>query len=92
LRNPVYTGRILYAGKSYQGLHQPIVSEEMFNLAQEIHKKKRRTMRMYKNYPLAGLVRCKECDSFMTPCHTNKNKNGRTKRYYYYRCCWQQSK
>ncbi|MBN2073857.1 MAG: hypothetical protein JW770_07940 [Actinobacteria bacterium] len=22
----------------------------------------------------------------MTPCHTNKKRNGRTKRYYYYRC------
>ena len=43
-------------------------------------------MRPYKNYALAGLMRCKECNSYMTPCHTNKKKDKRTKRYYYYRC------
>ncbi|MGB9762373.1 MAG: recombinase family protein, partial [Caldimicrobium thiodismutans] len=86
LRNPVYIGKILYAGKFYQGLHQPIISEEMFRFAQEIHKKKRRTMRLYKDYLLAGLVKCQECGSFMTPCHTNKKKQGKRNRYYYYRC------
>ncbi|MBI5044252.1 MAG: recombinase zinc beta ribbon domain-containing protein [Nitrospirae bacterium] len=86
MRNPIYTGKIRYAGKFSQGLHQPIISEEMFNLAQVEHKSKRRTLRVYKNYPLASLVQCKECDSFMTPCHTNKKKQGKINRYYYYRC------
>jgi len=86
LRNIIYTGKIRYADKVYQGIHQPIISEEIFNLAQKTHKKKNRTMRMYKDFPLAGLLRCKECDSFMTPCHTNRKKQDKTKRYYYYRC------
>jgi len=86
LRNPVYIGKIRYAGKLSQGLHQPIISEEVFNLAQEIHQKRKRTMRVYKDYPLAGLVICKECNTHMTPFHTNKKKEGRRKRYYYYRC------
>ncbi|HOJ16775.1 MAG TPA: recombinase family protein [Caldisericia bacterium] len=38
LRNIVYTGKLNYAGKIYQGIHQPIISEELFNLAQEIHR------------------------------------------------------
>ena len=86
LRNPVYTGKIKYAGKFSQGVHQPIISGDMFDLAQEIHKKRIRTLRVYKNYPLAGLVKCKECDLHMTPCHTNKRRQGKLKRYYYYRC------
>ncbi len=86
LRNHVYTGKIQYAGKFSQGLHEPIISEEIFDLAQEIHGNKRRTLRVYKNYSLAGLVQCKECDSFMTPCHTNKRRQGKIIRYYYYRC------
>ena len=86
LRNIVYTGQIKYAGKVYQGIHQPIISEEMFNLAQEVHKKKRQTMKLYKNYLLASLIRCEECGSYMTPCYTNKWKLGKLKRYYYYRC------
>ena len=86
LRNPIYTGKIRYANKLYQGIHEPIISEDIFNLAQELHKKKRRTIRLYKNYSLAGLIRCKECDSAMTPCHTNKKKKQKRIRYYYYRC------
>jgi len=63
LRNIVYTGKIKYAGKIYQGVHQPIISEDIFNLAQELHRSKRRVLRLYKDYPLAGLVRCQECGS-----------------------------
>jgi len=38
LRNTVYTGKIRYDGKLYQGIHKPIISEDLFNLAQQIHK------------------------------------------------------
>jgi len=86
LRNPLYTGKIKYAGKLWQGNHEPIISDEIFHQAQQIHQKANRTLKPYKNYTLAGLVRCKECGSYMTPCHTNKKKDKRTKRYYYYRC------
>jgi len=86
LRNIIYTGKIKYSGKIYQGNHQPIISDEIFNLAQEIHKKRVRTLRVYKEYPLAGLLKCRQCNSYMTPCHTNKKKQNRLKRYYYYRC------
>jgi site-specific DNA recombinase len=86
LRNIIYTGKIKYAGKIYQGIHQPIISEDIFNLAQETHKKKQRVLRVYKNYLLAGLVKCKECGSYMTPSYTNKRKQEKLKRYYYYRC------
>jgi len=86
LRNIIYTGKIKYAGKVYQGNHQPIISDEVFNLAQEIHKKNIRNLRVYKDYSLAGLLNCKSCNSFMTPCHTNKKSHNKLHRYYYYRC------
>ena len=86
LRNIIYTGKIQYAGKVYEGNHKAVISEEVFNLAQKIHQNRKRIMKVYKNYPLAGLLKCRECDSFMTPCHTNKRRQGRIKRYYYYRC------
>jgi len=86
LRNPVYAGKIRYAGSLWQGNHPAIISEETYHLAQGKHLKARRTMRPYKNYAFAGLVKCKECGSHMSPCHTNKKKDKRTKRYYYYRC------
>ncbi|TES93331.1 MAG: recombinase family protein, partial [Candidatus Cloacimonadota bacterium] len=86
LRNIVYTGKIKYAGKIYQGNHEPIISEDLFNLAQECHQKKIRKLRLYKDFLLSGLISCRECNSSMTPCYTNKKTKGKTKRYYYYRC------
>jgi DNA invertase Pin-like site-specific DNA recombinase len=86
LHNPIYTGKVKYAGKTTQGIHQPIISEEIFEQAQKIHKDKKRTMKLYKNFALAGLIRCKECNSHMTPSYTNKRNGRKLKRYYYYRC------
>ena len=86
LRNPIYIGKIKYDGQLLQGNHKPIISEDIFGIAQNIHKKKVRKLRLYKKYPLADLIKCEECGSRMTPCYTNKNKKGNMKRYYYYRC------
>ena len=86
LRNINYTGKMEYSKKIYQGLHEPIISEDMFNLAQKAHQHKGQIMRMYKQFPLGGLLKCAECGSYMTPHFANKrNGNGR-KRYHYYRC------
>ncbi|MFP4082419.1 MAG: recombinase family protein [Candidatus Aminicenantes bacterium] len=86
LRNIVYTGKLNYAGKIYQGIHEPIISAELFNLAQETHKEKIKTLRVYKNFLLSGLITCNDCGSVMTPCYTNKRKEEKLTRYYYYRC------
>ncbi len=86
LRNIIYTGKIKYAGQIYQGIHQPIISEELFELSQKTHKRRIRKFRIYKYFLLGGLIRCKECGYTMSACFTNKHKNGKLKRYYYYRC------
>ena len=86
LRNIAYAGKIKYAGQIYQGIHQPIISEELFGLAQKTHKRRIRKFRIYKYFLLGGLIRCKECGYTMSACFTNKHRNGKLKRYYYYRC------
>ncbi len=86
LRNVAYVGKVHYGGNTYQGLHEPIISEEVYELAQQVHKQKERFMRLYKNFPLGGILKCSECGSKMTPCFTNKKNNGKRNRYYYYRC------
>jgi hypothetical protein len=83
LRNPIYTGKFRYSGKIYQGIHQPLISEELFNHVQQFFRDKIRKLRLYKEYTLGGLVNCAECGSHMTSSHTNK---GNMRRYYYYRC------
>ena len=86
LRNPIYTGQIRYNNALYKGQHQSIISESTFQAAQDKHISKKRLLRVYKYYLLAGLVKCKDCGFKMTPCHTNKRQYGKLKRYYYYRC------
>ena len=81
--NILYTGKTKYEDNVYQGLHEAIISEDLFNLAKEVRKEKVVNLRLNKSFPLAGLVRCKECGSLMTPSFTTKNKKDR---YYYYRC------
>ncbi len=83
LRNPIYTGKFRYSGKIYQGIHQPLISEELFNHVQQFFRDKIRKLRLYKEYTLGGLVNCAECGSHMTSSHTNKRN---MRRYYYYRC------
>ena len=86
LRNVVYNGKVKYNNIIYNGLHQPIISEEIFALAQAMHKNKIKKLRLYKNFLFGGLIKCKECGSKMTSCFTNKRTNEKLKRYYYYRC------
>ena len=86
LRNIAYTGKIKYANQIYQGIHQPIISEELFELAQKTHKRRIRKFRIYRDFLLGGLIRCKECGYTMSACFTNKHRDGKLKRYYYYRC------
>ena len=86
LRNIVYTGKVKHRNEIYQGIHEPIISEEIFALAQKIHKEKLKNFRVYKNFLFGGLVKCENCGSNMTACFTNKHKNEKLTRYYYYRC------
>jgi len=86
LRNVVYIGKIKNRSEIYRGIHEPIISEEIFAIAQKIHKQKLKNFRVYKNFLFGGLVQCEECGSKMTSCFTNKKDNEKLKRYYYYRC------
>ena len=86
LRNITYTGKIKYAGQIYQGIHQSIISQELFEIAQKTHKRRIRKFRIYRDFLFGGLIKCKECGYTMSACFTNKHRNGKLKRYYYYRC------
>jgi site-specific DNA recombinase len=86
LRNVVYVGKIKHNNEIDQGVHEPIVSEKIFALAQKIHKEKQKRFRVYKNFLFGGLIKCEECGSNMTSCFTNKYIAKNLNRYYYYRC------
>ncbi|MFC2061027.1 recombinase family protein [Elusimicrobiota bacterium] len=86
LKNPVYTGKIKYNDNIYDGVHQAIITESVFNKVQPMFSKKRKIYRTYKNHLLGGLIQCSECGSLMTSSHVNKHSKGKMKHYYYYRC------
>jgi len=83
LRNPVYTGKLKWGGKYNQGIHIPIITEDVFNRVQEIFKSKG-YQRQVKNVKglLLGILYCR-CGSEMKPNYTKKLSG---KEYYYYRC------
>ncbi|GHS91929.1 hypothetical protein AGMMS49949_03160 [Alphaproteobacteria bacterium] len=83
--NPVYKGYLLYQGAPYKGIHEALVSEELWEQAHElVHSRRGRFLsRKGSTKMLRGLFRCEECDRAMTTSYT-KNKIGQ--RYDYYIC------
>ena len=92
LKNPIYCGkiRIKAAGEEgeqiVQGIHQPIISEELFYRVQDILQGKRKSKRKYstlnEEYPLRGYLACSRCGRMLTG--SSAKGNGGT--YYYYHC------
>lgn len=91
LRNVKYIGYIKHAGEVYQGLHEPIIDKETFDLAQG-NRKDRLVPREPKGkneskFALLGLLRCGVCGYKMI-IHTSNERHGKkgTKQYKYYVC------
>lgn len=87
LTNPIFVGKISHKGVLYDGEHEPIVEQEIFDRVQSILKYNGRTggveVRNKYGATLRGLLRCKCCGHSMT--HTFAR--GRNGQYYrYYRC------
>ncbi|AVX21645.1 site-specific DNA recombinase [Carboxydocella sporoproducens DSM 16521] len=63
LDNPIYIGKITYCGLVCDGLHEPIISQEVFERVQAMRERKRRSYkRVYEsNSLLAGLIFCGNC-------------------------------
>jgi DNA invertase Pin-like site-specific DNA recombinase len=70
LTNRFYIGDVEYNGEHFQGLHEPIISTELFEQAQEARKARRNkrgtsapsTSRVY---PLTGIAKCARCGTPM---------------------------
>ena len=86
IRNAVYLGKVNYQGKIYDGLHDPIISQETFDKAKAIlagNRAKREVTRNTKNVGLLNhILKCKACDSTMFLTYTQKEG----KKYRYYVC------
>ena len=86
LKNPIYTGKMQYDGVLYEGEHEAIITEEIFEQTQ-------RQLAANRNVPtcakpnkhggiLKGIIRCKACDSGMSHSYSKKKKAKKSYRYY----------
>ena len=84
LRNVIYIGKIKHKDKVYDGQHEAIISEELFDAVQKL-KNKNRTGRLapsrfMEHALLKGLIECDCCHAAMVSTKSNK----RNKIYEYY--------
>ncbi len=88
LSNIVYIGYIKCNDLRHMGIHESIVSDELFNTVQSLHPVRTHvTSRNNRVYLLQGLLRCHDCGSSLTPHYTLKRrKDGSKNRIPYYRC------
>jgi site-specific DNA recombinase len=64
--NPFYYGRIENGEHQGWGTHEPMITEEEFELAQEILGRAGRKGRTGNEFPFTGIVHCGECNSSIT--------------------------
>ena len=87
LTNPTYIGKTLLGDQVYNGEHERIIDDKVWERTQRILKRNGsnggRGVRNRHGALLKGIFRCAPCDSAMV--HTFSKKNGRAYRYYV--CC-----
>ena len=90
LRNTFYYGEYEFpkgSGVWYKGIHEPIISKELFDLARSSIKSQ--VIKSYgKEFAFTRMIKCGLCGSGITADEKFKKlKNGGVNRHVYYRCC-----
>ena len=88
LTNVIYIGKVDYEGEIFEGEHDAIIEESLFNEVQETLKGQARTKGVYggNGHPdalLKSLLRCGHCGHAMIHGHTRKSAETQ---YRYYTC------
>jgi site-specific DNA recombinase len=96
LRNPVYVGKIRWREVQYDGHHDPVVSEILFEKAQEVLKARHEELKGRQFHTgderlLTGIIKCAKCKSHMFGASGTKNGVLRpyyvcSKRFNYHEC------
>lgn len=89
VRNSIYIGKIKYKGQEYEGKHEPIITKEVFDMAQVRYKEIERGLSDSQKSPfkgnhlLSGMIFCGNCGArYFTKCIVSKKAGT----YYYYVC------
>lgn len=65
LKRKSNAGYITYNGEEYKGMHEPIISEEVYNKTMEMMERRSDIRRQNSNYLLTGLIICGKCGAKM---------------------------
>lgn len=85
LENPIYNGKVTFAGKVYEGRQEKFIDDDLFNTVQELLKRHRgHNFHRAKESLLAGMISCKKCGERYL---TYQTKDGRYNRVYRYYIC-----
>jgi site-specific DNA recombinase len=81
LKNSIYYGDFIWAGKMYRGIHRPIITKDLYDRVQDVLSEKgRRKVRQQKHeWAFQGLLTCGHCGCAITA-EIKKD------RYIYYHC------
>jgi site-specific DNA recombinase len=86
LANPAYRGLIRWKESLFEGVHEPLVEDELFEKAQESLRRRGADASLRRGNPsdflLSGLVRCHHCGR----AYVGTSAHGRSSRYTYYAC------
>ncbi|MFH0739413.1 MAG: recombinase family protein [Candidatus Omnitrophota bacterium] len=85
VKNPFYIGKVGHAGVLYQGEQERVISDDIFQKAQEIlanNRRERKIAGVANIGLLNSILRCKACDSTMYYIYSKKGAN----KYHYYLC------
>lgn len=86
VKNPFYTGKFLYKGALYQGIHKPMLTQAEFDLIQEIFGFTSRARPETHEFTFNNLIRCDCGGWYCAEQHIKHYKNGTEQRFVYYRC------
>lgn len=86
LENPLYIGRVRFAGELYKGAHESIITQKQFERVQVLlGRHKGNNAHKAKTSLLSGLITCQQCGEKFVSYSTGKSEKN-TVRYYYYIC------
>jgi len=95
LRDPIYAGKITFAGEVYQGSHVPLIAPDVFDAVQNKYATYMETFALSGNRSgyfehqnlLSGIMFCGLCGArFYSDSALHTKKSGEKIRYLYYRC------
>lgn len=89
LSNPFYIGKVRFVDLLEDGIHEAIVSQEVWDAVQAklATRVKPVEKKIDYEYMLSGILRCPACGSGMIPMHTkSRRKDGSFRVNYYYQC------